>query len=111
VQAGTVHAGHTTVHTGGHGNYHGNYHGVMGTMPTRSNGTTPAEGIAPATGAMGIMAANITAAATTPTTRPLYRASDPDSLLYSRLQLGDGQAESPRFGQRLTLPSRFVQAC
>jgi uncharacterized membrane protein len=30
VQAGTVHAGHTTVHTGGHGNYHGNYHGGNG---------------------------------------------------------------------------------
>ncbi len=29
-QAGTVHAGHTTVHTGGHGNYHGNYHGGNG---------------------------------------------------------------------------------
>ena len=29
-QAGTVHAGHTTVHTGGQGNYHGNYHGGHG---------------------------------------------------------------------------------
>jgi hypothetical protein len=29
-QAGTVHAGHTTVHTGRHGNYHGNYHGGHG---------------------------------------------------------------------------------
>jgi hypothetical protein len=29
-QAGTAHAGHTTVHTGGRGNYHGNYHGGRG---------------------------------------------------------------------------------
>jgi hypothetical protein len=29
-QAGTVHAGHTTVHTGGQGNYHANYHGGHG---------------------------------------------------------------------------------
>jgi hypothetical protein len=30
-QAGTAHAGHTTVHTSGHGNYHGGYyHGGHG---------------------------------------------------------------------------------
>jgi hypothetical protein len=29
-QAGTAHAGHTTVHTGGRGNYHSNYHGGHG---------------------------------------------------------------------------------
>jgi hypothetical protein len=29
-QAGTVHAGHTTIHTGGRGGYHGNYHGGYG---------------------------------------------------------------------------------
>jgi hypothetical protein len=29
-QAGTVHAGHATVHNGGHGNHHGYYHGGHG---------------------------------------------------------------------------------
>jgi len=29
-QAGTAHAGHTTVHTGGRGNNHGSYHGGHG---------------------------------------------------------------------------------
>ena len=37
-QAGTVHAGHTTVHSGGHGNYHGNYHGGNGYYARGGNG-------------------------------------------------------------------------
>jgi hypothetical protein len=73
-QAGTVHAGHTTVHTGGHGNYHGNYHGgqryANGTTLTGVKGTTPTEVTAPVAGTVGIMVANITTAATTHTMRP-----------------------------------------
>ena len=86
VQAGTVHVGHTTVHSAGHGNYQGNYRGGngyyahggsgyyarggKGTTPMEGNGTTPTEGTTLATGAVGTMAANITTAATTLTTRP-----------------------------------------
>ena len=86
VQADTVHVGHTTVHSAGHGNYQGNYRGgngyyapavagttlgvVKGTTPMEGNGTTPTEGTTLATGAVGTMAANITTAATTLTTRP-----------------------------------------
>jgi len=44
--------------------------GDKGITPTEGNGTTPTEGTAPATGAVGTMAANITTVATTPTIRP-----------------------------------------
>ena len=43
---------------------------VKGTTPMEGNGTTPTEGTTLATGAVGTMAANITTAATTLTTRP-----------------------------------------
>jgi hypothetical protein len=108
-QAGTVHVGHT----GGYGNYHGNYHGGHGyyahgghgttltgakdITPTGDNGTTPLEGTAPVTGAGGTKARPILRQRLLPIELALlYRASDSDFFLFSRLQLASNFPEDIR---------------